>query len=136
MGEEEIENLPLRDIFHLIWSVKLFLYKFRGICFPSFYSLCQRQSYSLKSDGQSHLQMLLTATPDLSATCSRVRFFSILRFLKSFVIQPSVPSPLAPISITSLKRKLAKHQQNGAQNAPRSAYNSPKVIFFRTFGLL
>jgi len=74
--------------------------------------------------------MLLTATPDLSATCSRVRFFSILRFLKSFAIQPSVPSPLAPISIASLKRKLAKHQQNGAQNAPKSAYNSPKVIFF------
>lgn len=102
MGEEEIENFPLRIFFTSFWSVKLFLYKFRGIYFPSFYSLCQRQSYSLKS----------------------------------FAIQPSVPSPLAPISIASLTRKLEKRQQNGAQNAPKSAYNSPKVVFFRTFGLL
>ena len=28
--------------------------------------------------------------------------------------QPSAASPLAPISIASLKRRLAKHQQNGA----------------------
>ena len=34
MGEEEIENFPLREIFHLIWSVKLFLYKFRSTYFP------------------------------------------------------------------------------------------------------
>lgn len=34
MGEEEIENFPLRDIFYLIWSVKLFLYKFRSTYFP------------------------------------------------------------------------------------------------------
>ena len=40
------------------------------------------------------------------------------------------------IVIASLKRRLAKYQQNGAQNAPKSTYNNPKVIFFRTFGLL
>ena len=52
MGEEEIENFPLRififflkgknlslrDIFHHIWSVKLFLYKFHGTYFPIFKS--------------------------------------------------------------------------------------------------
>ena len=39
--------------------------------------------------------ILLTATPDLSATCSRVIFFSILRFLKSFAISLAISSGLS-----------------------------------------
>ena len=39
--------------------------------------------------------ILLTATPDLSATCSRVIFFSILRLLKSFAISLAISSGLS-----------------------------------------
>ena len=33
-----------------------------------------------------------------------------------------------------MNKKTVKYQQNGAQNAPKSTYNNPKVIFF--LGLL
>ena len=58
MGEEEIENFPLRDIFHHIWSVKLFLYKFRGTYFPI---LKSKELPSLKRDGSSCLEGILGA---------------------------------------------------------------------------
>ena len=56
MGEEEIENLPLRDIFRHIWSVKLFLYEFRSTYFPI---LKSKELPSQKRDGSSCLKGIL-----------------------------------------------------------------------------
>ena len=43
----------------------------------------------------SKRMMLLTAIPDLSATCSRVRFFSMRRFLKSLAKSMAISSGLS-----------------------------------------